>query len=120
MRRVEATGVTSHCNQAGLLLKFNDLLHASQVVGHRNLNLNILASLERLKRLTQVHLCRCGKNNCIQVWLAKQLGIVGEGSLGTIFGCYFLSQFHFAVANIKNVCVFNERKGVKVLDAERT
>ncbi len=62
VRRIEATRVADHADQAGLLLHLIDGLGIVPAVGERNLHLHVLAGLHALDRLLRVHLRRRAQN----------------------------------------------------------
>ena len=73
VRRIEATRVADHADQAGLLLQLIDGLGILPAVGERNLDLHVLAGLHALDRLLRVHLRRRAQDHRVHVRLRQRL-----------------------------------------------
>ncbi len=67
MARVEATGVTAHRHQAGLLLLLHHRLGVAQAVGQWDFHLDVLARLQARERLRRVQLGRCAEDDGIHI-----------------------------------------------------
>ena len=80
--RVEAARVAGHRDEAGLLLHLDDRLGVRQRVGHRDLDLDVLAGAHALHRLLGVHLRGRRQDDGLDARLRQALAEVARTSAG--------------------------------------
>src|SRR6185437_16319069 len=73
---VETPGVAGHGNQTSLGLGLGDSFRVRNTVGHRNLDLHVLAGAQTLYRLVGMHLCRGGQDSGADPGLRQTFGQV--------------------------------------------
>ena len=82
--RVEATRVSAHRDQPGLVLAFDDRPTIGERVAQRDLDLHVLAGVEALDRLVGVHLGRGAQDHGVEPVEREALGEVGRDVLDAV------------------------------------
>ena len=79
MARIEAPRVADHAGEPGRLLLREHRFGVGEVIGERNLDLDMLTRVHALDRLRSVHLRGGAEDHRVDAGLVKRLGEVGAG-----------------------------------------
>ena len=118
--RVEPSGVAAHRDQARALLRLNDASAVGEVVAHRDLHLDVLASIEAGDCLSGMHRCGRGKHDGMHLIQRQALGQIRRDMADVVLIGDLLGPFGRSVHDRHDSYIVDRAYGIEVFDPEGT